>query len=334
MATGKALGVQNLGCVVIGAALLAAVLLSAGAHAQGYVDQVVNGNCEGDDMSCFYAVEWVDGERRDGPARLVEDPTDAANRCIVVSSRNKTVEEFLETFDTQFFLTISENLEPGDKYSISFRVRADKPAVGLTQAFNKPFVYNHWDMLGEIPFTEQWSAIERTGTITEEQAWGGMHTIAFNLAVLEEANNYYFDDFKFLVKKANAVPGFSSCTLTAQAQMLTPGGSSRLSLNLDNGDEKVSESATLTTFTMPKANTTLTARYVFSPTLPGDPAASYSLGDVNNDRELNVTDVIGLTNYIMNPDGTTDTLLYDTNKDGEVNVTDIIRLVNKIMNNQ
>lgn len=101
-----------------------------------------------------------------------------------------------------------------------------------------------------------------------------------------------------------------------------------------NGDEKVSESATLTTFTMPKANTTLTARYVFSPTLPGDPAASYSLGDVNNDRELNVTDVIGLTNYIMNPDGTTDTLLYDTNKDGEVNVTDIIRLVNKIMNNQ
>ncbi len=220
--------------------LLAAVLLSAGAHAQGYVDQVVNGNCEGDDVSCFYTVEWVDGERRDGPARLVTDPTDAANRCIVVSSRNKTVEEFLETFDTQFFLTISENLEPGDKYSISFRVRADKPAVGLTQAFNKPFVYNHWDMLGEIPFTEQWSAIERTGTITEEQAWGGMHTIAFNLAVLEEANNYYFDDFKFLVKKANAVPGFSSCTLTAQAQMLTPGGSSRLSLNLDNGDEKVS----------------------------------------------------------------------------------------------
>lgn len=101
-----------------------------------------------------------------------------------------------------------------------------------------------------------------------------------------------------------------------------------------NGDTKISESATLTTFTMPTANTTLTARYVFNPTLPGDPAASYSLGDVNQDRELNVTDVIGLTNYIMNPDSNIDTLLYDTNKDGEVNVTDVIRLVNKIMNNQ
>lgn len=101
-----------------------------------------------------------------------------------------------------------------------------------------------------------------------------------------------------------------------------------------NGDTKISESATLTTFTMPTANTTLTAKYVFNPTLPGDPDASYSLGDVNQDRELNVTDVIGLTNFIMNPDGNIDTLLYDTNKDNEVNVTDVIRLVNKIMNNQ
>lgn len=101
-----------------------------------------------------------------------------------------------------------------------------------------------------------------------------------------------------------------------------------------NGDTKISESTTLNTFTMPTANTTLTARFVFSPTLPDDPAASYALGDVNKDRELNVTDVIGLTNFIMNPDGNIDTLLYDTNKDGEVNVTDVIRLVNKIMNNQ
>ena len=101
-----------------------------------------------------------------------------------------------------------------------------------------------------------------------------------------------------------------------------------------NGDTKVSESTTLNTFTMPAANTTLTARFVFNPTTPGDPAASYSLGDVNKDRELNVTDVIGLTNFIMNPDENIDTQLYDTNKDGEVNVTDVIRLVNKIMNNQ
>ena len=99
-----------------------------------------------------------------------------------------------------------------------------------------------------------------------------------------------------------------------------------------NGDEKVGESATLNTFTMPKANTTLTARYVFSPTSPDDPESSFALGDVNKDRDLNVTDVIGLINFIMNPDGSTPILLYDTNKDGEVNVTDIIRLVNKIMN--
>ena len=101
-----------------------------------------------------------------------------------------------------------------------------------------------------------------------------------------------------------------------------------------NGNTKVSESTTLNTFAMPAANTTLTAKYVFNPTAPDEPESSYSLGDVNRDRELNVTDVVGLTNYVMSPDGNIDTFLYDTNKDGEVNVTDVVRLVNKIMNNQ
>ena len=219
--------------------LLTALLLSASAHAQGYVDQMVNGDCEGDDVSCYYALEWVGGEMHNGPARIVADPTNAGNKCIVVSSRNQTDEE-LQDYDTQFFLSVAEKLEPGDDYSISFKVRADKPAVCNTMAFSKPFVYTHWDMLGEIPFTEEWVKIERTGTITQEQAYTEMHTIAFNLAVLKEANNYYFDDFKFMVKKANAVPGLSSCTLTAKALMLTPGGSSNLVFSLDNGDEKVS----------------------------------------------------------------------------------------------
>ena len=87
-------------------------------------------------------------------------------------------------------------------------------------------------------------------------------------------------------------------------------------------------------FTMPSANVTLTARFTYNPTIPEDPVSSYALGDVNKDHELNVTDVIGLTNYIMNPDPSIPILLYDTNSDGEVNVTDVIRLVNKIMNNQ
>lgn len=99
-------------------------------------------------------------------------------------------------------------------------------------------------------------------------------------------------------------------------------------------DVKVAETATYSSFVMPSANTTLTAHFIFSPTTPEDPNSSYALGDVNKDRELNVTDVIGLTNFIMNPDPSIPILLYDTNKDEEVNVTDVIRLVNKIMNNQ
>ena len=100
-----------------------------------------------------------------------------------------------------------------------------------------------------------------------------------------------------------------------------------------NGDTQVSTSSSFY-YTMPSANSTLTARFTYNPVSPGDPESSYELGDVNKDRKLNVTDVIGLTNYIMNPDANVDILLYDTNSDGNVNVTDVIRLVNKIMNNQ
>ena len=125
--------------------LLTALLLSASAQAQGYADLMVNGDCEGGDVSCFHTVEWVGGEVRNGPARIVADPTNAGNKCVVVSSRNQPEEEELAEYDTQFFLTVAEKLEPGDDYSISFKVRADKPAVCHTQAFSKPFDYNHWD---------------------------------------------------------------------------------------------------------------------------------------------------------------------------------------------
>ena len=62
-------------------------------------------------------------------------------------------------------------------------------------------------MIGDVSFTETWEEIVRTGTITAQQAPEGKecHTIAFNLAVLKEANNYYFDDIVFKVKKLNPV---------------------------------------------------------------------------------------------------------------------------------
>lgn len=107
-----------------------------------------------------------------------------------------------------------------------------------------------------------------------------------------------------------------------------------------NGDTKISESATLTTFTMPTANTTLTAKYVFNPTLPGDPDSVQSNvdqggipGDMDGDGELSVTDVVLLVNVVMDPSSVDDITPYDMDDDGELSVTDVVLLVNLVMNN-
>lgn len=55
-------------------------------------------------------------------------------------------------------------------------------------------------------------------------------------------------------------------------------------------------------------------------------------GDVNSDGLVNVTDIIGIVNYILNaPSSTFVTEAADVNADGIVNVTDIIAIVNSIL---
>ena len=107
-----------------------------------------------------------------------------------------------------------------------------------------------------------------------------------------------------------------------------------------NGDDKVAEAATYSSFVMPSANTTLTARYIFSPTLPGDPESVQDnvdlgglTGDIDGDGELSVTDVVLMVNAVMNSSSIDDITRYDMDGDGELSVTDVVLLVNLVMNN-
>ena len=55
-------------------------------------------------------------------------------------------------------------------------------------------------------------------------------------------------------------------------------------------------------------------------------------GDANKDKQVNVTDIVAMVNYIMNkPSADFDFDAADVNKDGYVNVTDIVATVNIIM---
>ena len=62
-----------------------------------------------------------------------------------------------------------------------------------------------------VNFTTQWQTFEKEFIITKEQAGTAdnkqMQTIAWNLAVLKEANTYYFDDIEFSIQqKAEGIP--------------------------------------------------------------------------------------------------------------------------------
>ena len=59
------------------------------------------------------------------------------------------------------------------------------------------------------------------------------------------------------------------------------------------------------------------------------------LGDVNNDSQINVVDVVQLVNYILNGSGLQDCEIQasDFNEDNQINVVDIVNLVAFILNN-
>ncbi|MBQ1667187.1 MAG: lamin tail domain-containing protein, partial [Prevotella sp.] len=59
---------------------------------------------------------------------------------------------------------------------------------------------------------------------------------------------------------------------------------------------------------------------------------NFLLGDVNGDGVVNITDVIYLVNYIMQPESTTIILkAADVNIDGNINITDAVGIINLIL---
>ena len=65
---------------------------------------------------------------------------------------------------------------------------------------------------------------------------------------------------------------------------------------------------------------------VFTTILP-----PFSLGDINFDGEVNVTDVVKLYSYILGHTSDIEESVVDLNGDGEVNVSDIVKLYSIIL---
>ena len=187
---------------------------TAFAQAADYEDRIINGDAEGEDLQCFWAHDFNVSDNV--PARIEVDPTDENNHVFVVSSVGDSGDDWA----AQFFIRVDPKIEGGDKIRLTMRIRADKAADVSTQAHNEPGDYNFYQMFGNVKFTTEWQTVTLTATLSDNAAYGEnntkdsegakeMHTVAFNLFVLKEDNNYYFDDIKLEVQPAAPPSGFT-----------------------------------------------------------------------------------------------------------------------------
>ena len=155
---------------------------------------VLNGDLEGDDVSCFYVRENYVENQDILHATIVNGVGKDGSRGFVVQS----VDNPEEAWTSQFFVRLTQELPVGTKYRFSFDYKANQDADTHMECHHEPseFIYG-W--FGGTSFTTSWQHYESEGTITEEQSPydNQMRTIAFDLSEINTATTYYFDNFVF-----------------------------------------------------------------------------------------------------------------------------------------
>ncbi len=172
-----------------------------GQEGDPWVEYVRNGDCEGDDASSLIS---RDAGGNGNVKRIVDGVGCDGSRGIRVHAIANPKNEY----DAQLFVYTPDHIwRTGQKYRFRMMVRADKPGRISAQTHTTPGNYIYWQVLeGNYNITTEWQEIYYEGTITDEQVgkqggwWGGqetyqdMHTIAFNLNVDKQENNFYFDN--------------------------------------------------------------------------------------------------------------------------------------------
>ena len=167
-----------------------------------WTDFIVNGDCEGDDASCLIS---RDAGGNGDAQRIVDGVGIDGSRGIRIHAAANASQDW----DAQFFVYTPGHIwRSGEKYRFHMWVRADKAARIAAQTHTTPHNYIHHTILdGNYNVTTEWQEITYEGTITDEQVgkqvnwWGGgeetvqdMQTIAFNLNIDRQDNEFYFDN--------------------------------------------------------------------------------------------------------------------------------------------
>ena len=181
---------------------------------------VVNGDCEGEDVSCYYATV---GQVGPNPA-TIETYTSGGGggggggtttkvRCYVIHATEKVA----DPWDNQFWIMSNRVLQAGEVTKLKFRAKAKSDASIGTQSHAGAGAYIHWAAIGNVNFTKEWQDFEWDFTIPAECEGKDMQSIAFNLNDFADANDYYIDDVSWtcgnelLIKNGDASTDDNSC---------------------------------------------------------------------------------------------------------------------------
>lgn len=167
---------------------------------------VVNGDCEGDDVSAFYTRTWPYTDGDPAPHSTIVDGVGVdGSRGVKVVTNDKE----MENWDTQFWIKFTEEVPSGAKLKVKFDYKSENEldvndegntiTIPTQSHTIKPGEdsYIHYSLLGNIGFTPEWQTFENENlTISTDQSKSDkmMGSIAFNLNESNPANIYYFDN--------------------------------------------------------------------------------------------------------------------------------------------
>ncbi|MDE5870500.1 MAG: hypothetical protein K2H22_00930 [Muribaculaceae bacterium] len=149
---------------------------------------ITNGNAN--DGASSNILARVDGNDDDAP--VVDNPSGEGK---VFSAPIVAKTDGIDDWTSQMFIKFNQALEEGTQIKVSFDYYSSNDRTIQTQAHGEPGNYHHWDFLGNLEAKPEWQSLEKTVTISAEQAGGdGCQAIAFNLSTSEEAGTFYINN--------------------------------------------------------------------------------------------------------------------------------------------
>ena len=149
-----------------------------------------------DDLSWKY-LEHEEGKE---PIEINPNPTEivvhAVERDDLADDDDGTINEEEggtgHFWDNQFWFYANRKLSAGEITTVQFRYKSSIPAHTTTEGHAAPGEYLSWGSIGDIDFTEEWQNFEKVFVVPTDA--DGMQSIAFDMAHIREACDYYIKD--------------------------------------------------------------------------------------------------------------------------------------------